>query len=91
MGGRAGTPGAPLASSEEAAHFEKELAVIVISDAPSKEQRAKQRLEQKSDGCILRELSRVRRLTVGLARLVHRQQNQATRIASLSARLKERT
>src|ERR1700687_528103 len=60
--------------SEEPAHLEEELAVIVISDAPSKEQRAKQRLEQKSDGCILRELSRVRRLTVSLARLVHRQQ-----------------
>src|ERR1700726_3927035 len=69
-----GTPGAPLASSEETAHFEEELAVIVISDAPSEEQRAKQRLEQQSDGCILRELPRARRLTVSLSRLVHRQQ-----------------
>src|ERR1700676_3751119 len=64
----------PPGTSEEAAHFEEELAVIVISDAPSKEQRAKQRLEQKSDGCILRDLPRVRRLTVSLSRLVHRQQ-----------------
>src|ERR1700730_4682978 len=74
MGGRAGTPGAPLASSEETPHFEEELAVIVISDAPSEEQRAKQRLEQKSDGCILRELPRARWLTVSLSRLVHRKQ-----------------
>src|ERR1700674_845289 len=60
--------------SEEPAHLEEELAVIVISDAPSKEQRAKQRLEQKSDGCILRELPRIRRLTVSLSRLIHRKQ-----------------
>src|SRR6267143_2374485 len=74
MGGRAGTPGAPLPSSEEPAHLEEELAVIVISDASSEEHRTKQRLEQKSDGCILRELPRARRLTISLSRLVHRKQ-----------------
>src|SRR6202162_3863303 len=60
--------------SEDPTHLEEELAVIVISDTPSKEQRAKQRLEQESDSCILRELPRVRRLTVSLSRLVHRKQ-----------------
>src|ERR1700716_4076553 len=74
MSGRAGEPGAPLASSEETAHLEEELSVIGISDAPSEEQWAKQRLEQKSYGCVLRELPRARRLTVRLSRLIHRKQ-----------------
>src|SRR5258708_8925612 len=60
--------------SEEPAHLEEELAVIVISDASSEEHRTKQRLEQKSDGCILRELPRARRLTISLSRLVPRNQ-----------------
>src|ERR1700704_2743518 len=74
MSGRGGGPGAPLASSEETAHFEEELAVIGVSDAPSEEHWAKQRLEQKSYGCVLRELPCARRLTVRLSRLIHRKQ-----------------
>ena len=74
MSGRAGEPGAPLASSEETAHLEEELSVIGISDAPSEEQRTKQRLEENSNGCILRELPRTWRLTVSLSRLIHPEQ-----------------
>src|SRR6266404_4945795 len=69
-----GRPALHQLVSEEPAHLEEELAVIVISDASSEEHRAKQRLEQKSDGCILRELPRARRLTISLSRLVHRKQ-----------------
>src|SRR6266436_5251413 len=69
-----GRPALHQLVSEEPAHLEEELAVIVISDASSEEHRTKQRLEQKSDGCILRELPRARRLTISLSRLVHRKQ-----------------
>src|SRR5258708_7129583 len=69
-----GRPALHQVVSEEAAHLEEELAVIVISDASSEEHRTEQSLEQKSDGCILRELPRARRLTVSLSRLVHRKQ-----------------
>src|SRR6266436_6648147 len=69
-----GRPALHQRVSEEPAHLEEELAVIVISDASSEEHRTKQRLEQKSDGCILRELPRARRLTISLSRLVHRKQ-----------------
>jgi transcriptional regulator GlxA family with amidase domain len=61
-------------TSEKPAYFEEELPVIVISNAPTEEHRPEQRLEQNSDGCILRYLCSVRRLTVGLPCFVHRKQ-----------------
>src|SRR5258708_2005212 len=57
--------------SEEPAHLEEELAVIVISDASSEEHRTKQRWDRKADGSTLRDLPRARRLPITLSPFVH--------------------